>query len=56
MAKPVQFKARGDAASFRMGANHVPWRNLDRFRGQSGAGAFRGGSGKKKGGGKPGGS
>ena len=52
MAKPVQFKA--GASSFRMGANHVPWRNLDRFRDQSGASAFRGG--KKKGGGKPGGS
>ena len=56
MAKPTSFRTAG-AGAFRMGAAHVPWRNTDRFRGQSGADSFRkGATGGKKSGGKGGGS
>ena len=57
MAKPTTFRRPTGASAFRMGAAHVPWRDTDRFRGQSGADTFRkGATGGKKSGGKGGGS
>ena len=51
MAKPTSFRRTTGASAFRMGAGHVPWRDTDRFRGQSGADTFRKGvaGGKKSG-------